>query len=369
MANRNDSDTRQHETLPGFGPSPGPHPSPHQSLDGGDLRAGVRPVEQMVDAAIERIAREQGASRQLELQRERGLSTPGLVKANVHAVPTRLRWKGHDVSDEFREYAERIANGEDLPPFEGRVLAEPNPAFPWGTPPAQEAVASKEGTGSKVALLGSAVVALGLFAWALMPRGEADRGAGLQPAPSSEPSSTAAPVPTGVAMTGVADTETRAALEPQTTEVATAALLPAPLPEAPESADAVAAMHSSVAPPGTDVPATTAPALPVAPAAGSPSATPPPSPRPVAPAASAPVAAVKSVPQDDFGIMQLDEPVTSPASSASTPSVPAAKTVTPAGASVGDMSRVGQGPTGAVRKEPGSESSAKGSLLVETPSF
>lgn len=40
---------------------------------------------------------------------------------------TRLVWKnGMDVSDEFREYAECIARGEDLPPFRGNFLADPS---------------------------------------------------------------------------------------------------------------------------------------------------------------------------------------------------------------------------------------------------
>ena len=51
MANRNDSEVHQHETLPG--------PGPGSSSFAETATGGARPVEQMVDAAIERMGREQ----------------------------------------------------------------------------------------------------------------------------------------------------------------------------------------------------------------------------------------------------------------------------------------------------------------------
>src|SRR5262245_10710952 len=52
MANREMSDAAEHETFPGPGP-----------LRADEGNRGIHPVEQMVDAAIDRIAREQEAAR------------------------------------------------------------------------------------------------------------------------------------------------------------------------------------------------------------------------------------------------------------------------------------------------------------------
>jgi hypothetical protein len=49
-------------------------------------------------------------------------------------VPSRLAWRGIEVSDEFQEYAARVARGEQLAPFRGPVLSRPCPEFPWTTP-------------------------------------------------------------------------------------------------------------------------------------------------------------------------------------------------------------------------------------------
>jgi hypothetical protein len=46
--------------------------------------------------------------------------------------PARLRWKGIEVSDEFQEYAARVARGEELEPYRGAVLSRPCAEFPWG---------------------------------------------------------------------------------------------------------------------------------------------------------------------------------------------------------------------------------------------
>src|SRR5262245_50536707 len=165
MANREVSDAAKHETFPGPGP-----------LRADEAKRGIHPVEQMVDAAIDRIAREQEAA-----AREEGVagSSPNhaLVLSSEDAASTalaavsgrrggRLRWKGLDVSEEFRSYADRVARGEDLPPFKGKILAEPDPAFPWD-PKAQrraegQALKRQFGLWSGVALF------LGLSVWVLV---------------------------------------------------------------------------------------------------------------------------------------------------------------------------------------------------------
>lgn len=43
----------------------------------------------------------------------------------------RLHWNGVAVSDEFQHYAERVASGEELGPYRGRVLAPPHRDLPW----------------------------------------------------------------------------------------------------------------------------------------------------------------------------------------------------------------------------------------------
>jgi hypothetical protein len=49
--------------------------------------------------------------------------------------PARLRWKGIEVSDEFQEYAARVARGEQLEPYRGPVLSRPSAEFPWSAAP------------------------------------------------------------------------------------------------------------------------------------------------------------------------------------------------------------------------------------------
>jgi hypothetical protein len=397
MANRNDSDVRQHETLPG--PGPGPSSS---------LPAGARPVEQVMDAAIERIAREQA----LSAGSGRTGSEPAFPLA-LPMQPTRLRWKGLDVSEEFKAYAERVARGEDLPPFEGRVLAEPNPAFPWG-PSSTAALPPAKGGAPRAALWGSAVVVLALLGWsvgmkleaesrdaeassAALERAFAAAPAGVEDTPSSAHTSTNDDVPHDVVETQVA--ARTAATEPDTAELGAAAEPSSGEPAVEDgdgarnlaaldtvSADSV--LPNSLAPDvarfapaagtaslGTSVsgvssgaaaaPAVVARSPVVSPAFGAPAAaqtsTGPVSAAPsvasVAPRAAVgePARAAGPKPiEEDFGI----EPA--PAAVRSAPA---------AGASVGDLARVSQGSGANVRKEPGSESSAKGSLLVENPSF
>jgi hypothetical protein len=401
MANRNDSDARQHETLPG----PGPGPSAASSSAAGSSAAGSsaamggggRPVEQMMDAAIERIAVERSARERnareptlagqkgsVELAR-RSATEAALARRDAGAraskVPTRLRWKGLDVSDEFRQYAERIARGEELPPFEGRVLAEPNPAFPWGDGVVGEEAVPKQ-RGAHPAVWGAAIVVLGLLGWSVALKLQ-----GVEPSASVEttiaplaappPAAELEPQPSATSPDGVATSN----IEAPTTEPAVAP------PEPPSAAEPAPAVSSSLAP----EPATPASSLHAEVAL----ATPAPSPPPAATGASVavdlarpgalqqaigaalagrngapPAAESTSVREDEFGIMASvsPAPATPPPAATSGAVAPA-----PAGAksngSVGDLARASQPAGSGVRKEPGSESSAKGSLLVETPSF
>jgi hypothetical protein len=356
----------------------------------------------MMDAAIERIAREQQGRvtrepSSLDFPR-RGSSDAHLARRDAHGlsprVPTRLRWKGLEVSEEFRKYAERIARGEELPPFEGRVLAEPNPAFPWGDAPVGEEEPKKRG--SHPLVWGATIVVLGLLGWSVALKLGSDPSANLETnvAPLAPPAATTdvAPRPSATPP-DVVETPSRVAPEP---EVAQPSAPPAateqPIPPAPV--------------PAQPVPAEPIPAL---------AATPTPAPSPVAsgasvsvnlarpgalqqavgaalaghsatPSTAAATAPSKAVRDDEFGIMaSVSSAPGSPAPSNPAPSSPAPSTGAPVAATptapaqapagaksngnVGDLARVGQPPASGVRKEPGSESSAKGSLLVETPSF
>ena len=402
MANRNDPDVRQHETLPGLCPAPG------RALS---LPGGARPVEQMVDAAIERIAIERGAI-------ERGAIERGAIERVPHeqqlahydydlergqppsSQATRLRWKGLDVSEEFRDYAERIARGEDLPPFEGRVLAEPNAAFPWGSlsrneTPALASAGSAErpGRGGQLALWTSAAVVMALLGWSVALKVQAidppgalmdvaakatdapaveSVAAELQAAPSSEP---AAPGSAVARASGVAEASVPPAIEqaPIAQAEVAATAVAAPVPAAVLAPSGPSAT-SEVAPAATPSPAVAAGvAVSIAPTIAEPLATAPApvlaaplaAPTPAAPTPAAapapkPTASPRRDSEIDFGIDELPLPSGSGSSTKGQ--------VSEAG-NIGDLARVGQSGGSAARKEPGSESSAKGSLLVDKPSF
>jgi len=405
MANRNDSDSRQHETLPGPGPgtnaSKGGKSTGGNPIGGSPVGGSGRPVEQVMDAAIERIAREREHPIELarrsagdaHLARREGTQLP------VPREPTRLRWKGLDVSEEFRQYADRVARGEQLPPFEGRVLAEPNPAFPWG-----EAAVADEPTkkrGSHPVIWGAAIVFLGLLGWSLVlqVQGSAarDSGQSFSQQGSSEQSAALetsvaplAPTPSATELPAIAtphdvtphDVVQTASLGAQSPTL----LAPSVSSTEPTGPDGAAAADPSVKPPPPAAVAATVPAL-ASPAVASPAPSPAPTGASIAVDlaragalqqavgaalaarnGAAPPAQSNPTPRDDeFGIMAS----VSPAPVAAAPAPPAA--TAPAGAkstgNVGDLSRASQPSAPGVRKEPGSESSAKGSLLVETPSF
>jgi hypothetical protein len=393
MANRNDSDMRQHETLPGPGPGPGRNPALTRSPN-------ARPVEQMVDAAIESFAHEQDAHEREDGEHradpharsdsEHALAVPNDPSARERRLSTRLRWKGLDVSDEFRRYAERVARGEDLPPFEGQVLADPNAAFPFGPAAAggesaqermQEGPA-RSGRSSRIALWTSAAAVLGLIGWTLSQRVDADESSAvLNAVPAASPATgiatSSATSPHDVVETP-APPEAQAAVvnqEPAMTEGAPSAAAPSD-PSQPVDVSlhpAVAGASIADVAAGSSAPvvaAVPAPAAAAAPPRASLEQTVSAAPRPAvlgAPLAAAGVARENGLPEEDFGILPAGDgaPISTPANTA----LPAAKSVAHVNGNVGDLARSGQVPVGPARKEPGSESSAKGSLLVETPSF
>jgi len=365
MANRNDPGVRQHETLPGPGPG-------RKTLS---LPVGVRPVEQMMDAAIERIEREHHASHvSAHVAESHALALP------EHGAPTRLRWKGLDVSDEFRSYAERVARGENLPPFAGRVLAEPNAEFPWGSPARSDRVGP--GRGGQLALWASAAVVMGLLAWSVALRFEA-----IEPpsalvnvaAPAANDPATlesfSAPVrrelgaspalqagigaPRGQSVAARPNLAAEPVPQPHVTE-APGAAGPERVATVPSAPVAAAAVPVSVAPAATEPAPAPPPALVSVPALA---AAPVPNPATASVPAPAPKPAASTrLPDMDFGIDEL--PL-----AASRSSVAGAKPAAGELGSVGDLDRASSSPTTAARKEPGKESSAKGSLLVDTPSF
>ncbi len=358
MAKRNNSDAPQHETIPGPGPA-----------KQGEGTSGIHPVEQMVDAAIDRIAREHQASRDSEQKNALAVRIPK-GKSNG-----RLRWKGLDVSDDFKRYAERIARGEELPPYEGQILAEPNPTFPWE--PSDRRSASRKAFSLQLGLGASAAVVTGLIAWSLVAKFGA---------PASDGRDALVPAP-------FASTEAPPELVENPLEVERMALQPSPeegastpssdVEAAPTPAAASEAVSS--APPAASV-------TPVSSAGGVESRLPkaPPT-QPPAPVAASP--AVSS--EDTFGI--TEEPASGALKEAigallaaraassefpeSTPASPPAASSAggaPAGPPAPNSAPVNPGPVTAApnasgsapaRKEPENGSSAKGSLLVETPSF
>jgi hypothetical protein len=365
MADRKNSDAPQHETYPGPGPAPV-----------GDGTTGVHPVEQMVDAAIDRIAREYEATR--DVRPEHVLA----VRTSKTDGTGRLRWKGLDVSDEFRRYAERVAQGEDLPPYAGRILAEPHPTFPWE--PSARRKASRRARALKVGLWGSAAVVVSLLAWSLVVKMGSPKEALLLPL---EP----APSQAVLAIQGSA--EQRPALDPS------APLPPPPPPEEPavveasiEDPSGALALNVPAEPPAAAgalpsaspaAPPVVVPAPAAPPAAMIPKEAPSPPPAKLAPpnppgtsrTAMGSALAAKAVPNDlivrdvdaaypvqgagnateappPAGAVGKSEAVPAPAAGAR-PAAPPSEPVKP----------------GTARKETASQSSGKGSLLVETPSF
>jgi len=355
MTNREESEAAEHETYPGPGP-----------LRADESKRGIHPVEQMVDAAIDRIAREREASRAGDGDPGHALALAPKEGAPSALVTTKrgsgkLRWKGLEVSDEFRSYAERVARGEDLPPYKGRILAEPDAAFPWE--PAARKRAKRQARRLQTALWGAGAALVGLASWSLVVQlgGEADA---WQRAGES------------ALATAVLSNQ------PNTERTASEEVAPE-LPAAPATSPlqvSDGAEPASAAPAGsTALVALTAPAHPTTPSASTSGAgvrSPQPASEPAKPVAT----------RDSVGVFvttraQSNEvpstaasPVTNAASAAAvSPASPSAAARSPADNSLG-ASSTAVAPSAAIaqadpKKEPSAEPSANGALLVETPSF
>ena len=163
MTNSEESEATEHETYPGPGP-----------LRADEGKRGIHPVEQMVDAAIDRIAREREAAHPGHALALAPKESAPSALATTRRGQGKLRWKGLEVSDEFRSYAERVARGEDLPPYKGRILAEPDAAFPWE--PAARRRAARHARRLQTVLWGVGAALVGVASWSLVVQlgGEAD---------------------------------------------------------------------------------------------------------------------------------------------------------------------------------------------------
>jgi hypothetical protein len=146
-------------------------------------------------------------------------------------IPSRLSWRGIEVTDEFQLYAARVALGEELAPYRGAVLSRPCSDFPWGSPTSMTVPTPtlprypERGRSLRTVLwLGGAVAsiiaALGVGAGATSPS-KTDSGVGaydpvqgtaaLRPAPTRDDSSAQAKYE---AMDGALDTSLAAELAP-----------------------------------------------------------------------------------------------------------------------------------------------------------
>jgi hypothetical protein len=217
----------------------------------------------------------------------------GLTVTDKSLRPSVLRWKSWQVSDSFRDYAERAARGEKLPRFEGSILADPSRMLPIAPPTESQRLRAYRrlkaarptwmNPNSWVwnpwlwasSALAFAVALFSLTLWYTSPRDEVTWEANaLTPlrTPAPRPSATPVPTPPEPLVEAPARAE---ALAPS----ATAA--PTPTPAAPPSTPAKLA---AVAPPAPKPPI--APAPPLAATA------------PVEVAASAPPAMAKTAPVD-----------------------------------------------------------------------
>ncbi len=328
MANPKKSDVRRHETYPGTGPNGG------RSRQGTEETSGLRPVEQMVDAAIDRLAREYQATGVVHTE---ALA----VRAPMPGAAGRLRWKGIDVTDEFREYAERVARGEDLPPYTGKVLAEPHPSFPWE--PGAQRKASRRASGVQAALWVSALTIAGLIVWVVAGKFSAPQPSAsaplAQPAPAMRVQ-VARREPANVAPASAVVPGSEAAPNPGATSAvtsATASAQPAPAP-----------------PRNNPFRAPTRPASYAAPSAITQTSA-------LAPASDpAPPGSLRAA----LGELLTAQAAPSELSPTSTPSTPVQSATH--NASAAPIKSASAGPVG---KEPGDTASGKGSMLVETPSF
>lgn len=411
MTNREESSAAEHETYPGPGP-----------LKTDEAKRGIRPVEQMVDAAIERIALERSAVAREAVAREaiaretaaragnsrsaRGaaagpvVAEPGqaltLARADAAALVAlgeedasrlssspgsqlalasdargkgRLRWKGLDVSDEFRSYAERVARGEDLPPFAGKILAEPDPAFPWD--PTAQKRAARRALKQQIGLWLGVAAFLGLSVAVLIVQVRKQTDA-WQPSDSPLATVTMTNQPSAVSESGASEAvpavaeNAPAAFNEPGLEASSAASAAPPVEQQPAA--------SSASPPSSGVPSSAVPSSP-----------------PVSAALPRTTVAAKLAPAtpSTAGVLVATRAAATPASAGMTASHTSATSAataelavkavgtggTPAGSSVTAATDVtGAGDSASAlradpKKEPTREASGMGSLLVESPSF
>jgi hypothetical protein len=99
---------------------------------------GFSSLEITLDRAIaERFASVQEQSESNKKRRSSPMPTALALtsqQTTLALVPARLSWRGVEVSDEFQDYAARVARGERLAPYRGIVLSRYTPSFPWGGP-------------------------------------------------------------------------------------------------------------------------------------------------------------------------------------------------------------------------------------------
>jgi len=94
---------------------------------------GASPLELALDRAMDSYWAEERAL-YAQLCSQQHTPTNALVvgcRETALARPARLHWRGIEVSEEFQRYAARVANGEQLAPWRGQVLARPCAEFPW----------------------------------------------------------------------------------------------------------------------------------------------------------------------------------------------------------------------------------------------
>jgi hypothetical protein len=281
-----------------------------------------------------------------------------------------------DVSDEFRQYAERVAQGEELPPFEGRILAEPNPTFPWE--PSARRRANRRALRVQIGLWGSAAVVVGLISWSLAAR---LRGSPVNPPPviahgapseavlaiqgTTELPAEEQPGPAELAQEDAPSIEGSAGVEPLASEPAApvVAATPAPAP-APPAAVAPRAPQSSAPQHGPNSSGGEASAE----ADLQYSHVPPPG---ALREALGALLAARAAPGEFPLESSAEAGAAGAAPASSVPASPGSPGTPPSGQSpAGSQSPApGESAAAPVRKEPGNEASGKDSLLVETPSF
>jgi hypothetical protein len=98
-----------------------------------------RPSKKRRNTPVQNFAVGANAEAHTPTENLRGQSSTALAvpsrDTSLMRPPARLRWRGIEVSDEFQEYAARVARGEDLAPYRGPVLSRPSAEFPWSVAP------------------------------------------------------------------------------------------------------------------------------------------------------------------------------------------------------------------------------------------